>query len=626
MRLLSFLLMVLALLCVGVIATETRLLFYWPGALLLGCAGLVVALRWKMRIHFAPSDGCLLSVLVLVTYVAARCATSPVVSYAREDLFILLGAFVVYVLTCTVASHPRWRLALLWVVIALMAGNLVVGLVQFRGLWSFHVLPQFMRVFEPGRIGGFFNNPNHLAAFLSYAVFLMSGLVLFGRGGVMMKMLLGFAVMAAAMGMALTVSRGGLLALGVGGAVLLALSLWVIWRTQRQLFGRLVMGLLFITLIGGGVLGAVNAEFQARRGKSTQSVTEDVRGLIWQSAMDQHALQPWIGAGSRMFYDYCQMLRPAAMPTFWGDAQFVHNEYLQALADYGWLGLVLIMVMLWAHAGHVLRFLRWFVMEKYPRQGTVLSNTLGFAIGGLAALAAAAAHAVVEFSFHVPATALIGAMVLGLLANPGFDMEVSARFRLPGVRPAMKVLLGAASVVMIAGALWWGPADWHFAKASMAAAQGDSAAVLDELDATLERDPSNAQAYHDRGSMRLGQWKPALPESVRLRLLERARVDLEAAVKLDPTQYLYWVRLTEVHDRLGNEQAGHDAAQHAVRTGPRHEEACMALAMHLHHWGHLREAERAYLWAAHSGRENPNEELRWMDGYFRLLEDARGTP
>jgi hypothetical protein len=483
-----------------------------------------------------------------------------------------------------------------------------------------------MRVFEPGRIGGFFNNPNHLAAFLSYAVFLMSGLVLFGRGGVMMKMLLGFAVMAAAMGMALTVSRGGLLALGVGGAVLLALSLWVIWRTQRQLFGRLVMGLLFITLIGGGVLGAVNAEFQARRGKSTQSVTEDVRGLIWQSAMDQHALQPWIGAGSRMFYDYCQMLRPAAMPTFWGDAQFVHNEYLQALADYGWLGLVLIMVMLWAHAGHVLRFLRWFVMEKYPRQGTVLSNTLGFAIGGLAALAAAAAHAVVEFSFHVPATALIGAMVLGLLANPGFDMEVSARFRLPGVRPAMKVLLGAASVVMIAGALWWGPADWHFAKASMAAAQGDSAAVLDELDATLERDPSNAQAYHDRGSMRLGQWKPALPESVRLRLLERARVDLEAAVKLDPTQYLYWVRLTEVHDRLGNEQAGHDAAQHAVRTGPRHEEACMALAMHLHHWGHLREAERAYLWAAHSGRENPNEELRWMDGYFRLLEDARGTP
>lgn len=127
MRLLAFILFLLGLLITGVLGTETRLLFFWPGCLLLGLAGLVAGARWKMRIHFAPSDVCLVSVMLLTLYLVVRAAMSPVAAYAREDLFLVLGGFVTYVLSCTVASHPRWRIAIMAALVVLTVGNLVVG-------------------------------------------------------------------------------------------------------------------------------------------------------------------------------------------------------------------------------------------------------------------------------------------------------------------------------------------------------------------------------------------------------------------------------------------------------------------------------------------------------------------
>ena len=76
----------LGLLCTGVLGTETRLLFFWPGAVLLGAAAAGAALRWRWRLMFAPADVCLASVLLLAAYLVARQLTSPVTAHAREDL------------------------------------------------------------------------------------------------------------------------------------------------------------------------------------------------------------------------------------------------------------------------------------------------------------------------------------------------------------------------------------------------------------------------------------------------------------------------------------------------------------------------------------------------------------
>ena len=209
MKLLVTSLFLLALLVIGVFATETRLIFFWPGCALLGVAGLVAGLRWKLRINFPPSDVCLASVLALTLYLLGRAWLSPVEVYAREDIYIFLGCFVAYLLTATVVSHPRWRVALMVVLVMLTLGNLIVGFIHFSGNWAYHVVPGFVRTFETGRIGGFYPNPNHLAAFLSFVVFLAAGQMFFGRGGASMKLLLGFLAVASVIGIGLSMSRGG---------------------------------------------------------------------------------------------------------------------------------------------------------------------------------------------------------------------------------------------------------------------------------------------------------------------------------------------------------------------------------------------------------------------------------
>lgn len=622
MRLLSFILFVLGLLVTGVLGTETALLFFWPGCCLLGLAGLVAGGRWKMRIHFAPSDLCLGAVVLLTLYLAGRALLSPVMAYAREDLFMLLGCYVTYVLTCTVASHPRWRIGIMAALLLLVVGNLVVGFIHFSGNWTFHVVPGFARTFgEGGRIGGFFINSNHLAAFFSFVLFLALGLICFGRGGASAKLVLGFIGIAASIGMALTESRGALVGMAVGAAVFSAVGLWVIWKTQRHIFGRLILVVMVMIGLVGSVLYIVNSEYLKRRAH-VNPVTGDVRQYVWTAAEEQAAMQPVTGMGSRMFYDYCVTLRPAGMAGYHEDPLFAHNEYLQMLADYGWTGVVLLGLVVLAHAANGLRFVRWFASHKFLHTGTLLSNTLGFATGALGALAATMAHAIFEFHFHVAATAITGALVLGLLANPGFDLHDNGRLRIPGVRPFAKVLLVAASVLMMVGAVWIGPADWHAAKAGIAAARGDMQGRVDGFSAAVQRDRFNAEAWYQRGLAWIDQWKPSLPEPVRMRLLQKAADDLEQAVQLNAQHYLYATALVDVYDRLGREADALRMANTAVKAAPWHEEARLALALHLHRWRHFEEAERTYLWAWKSRKPNRADELNWMDSYQQLLKDA----
>lgn len=623
MRLLSFVFLVLGLLATGVLGTETRLLFFWPGCFLLGAAGLIAGARWKMRIHFSPNDGCLISMLVLVLYLVARAWWSPVWVYAREDLLIVLACFVTYLLTCTVASHPRWRVAILWTLVLLVAGNLAVGFIHFSGNWSFHIVPEFARTFgaEGQRIGGFFVNSNHLAAFLSLVVFLAAGLVCFGRAGASAKLLLGFICIAACIGMALTQSRGALVGLAGGMLVLGATGFWILWQTQRHILGRLLTGISLVVLLGGSVLYLVNAEFQKRRA-TANPITHDVRLDIWKAALGQHAMNPAFGMGARMFYDYGNTLRPPEMPVHQQEPQFAHNEYVQLLADYGWVGLALAGIMIAVHVAHGWRFLRWFVQHKYLHSGTLMSDTAGFSVGALAALAATLTHAVFEFHLHVPATAVLSALVLGLLANPGFDQMQQTLRAVPGSRLVSKGFLVIASLAMMVGAAWYGPAEWLGDKAQLAAKRKDMQERMECLDEAVRRDGHNPRLLYLRAQAHLDQWKPSLPKSVQDRILDRAAQDLKAALSLNPQHYLYATLLTDVSDRLGREDEGLKAAQQAVKVAPQHEEARLALALHLHRWQHFAEAEKAYIWASSASLRNQAGEFGWGDGYQQLLKDA----
>jgi O-antigen ligase len=617
---LTTVLFLLSLLLTGVLATETGLLFFWPGAILLGLTGFLTAARWRIRLSFAPSDLCLLSALLFTAYLSARCLSSPVVQYAREDLFVILGAFVAYLTTATAVSHPRWRLSIIAVLMLLVLGNLAVGFIQFSGQWAFHVVPGFARSFGEGRVGGFFNNANHLAAFLLMAASAAGGLLCFGRSGASVRIMLGFICLASGIGMALTQSRGGFLAACVAAAVFAALALSMVWSTQRWLFGKLLIGALFLSCLGGAVLYQVGAESMKKRFVQRRP-DKDVRTPIWDTALIQHSLSPVVGAGARMFTDHGITHRSALMQSRDLDPIFVHNEYLQLLADYGWIGLALGLVAIAIHLLQGLRFLRWFAREKFPHTSTLQSNTLGLAIGAMAGLVGVLVHALVEFHFHVAAVAVTAAVLAGLLANPGFDAETQ-RIRLPFIRPLSKVALLLAGAGLLFGSYQQAVADYAAAQANLAASQGDMAEQVDRLSQAIALYPQAPEPHYRRGLAWMDQWRPDLPATVAERLLNKAVADFQNATALAPTHYLYPLALADAHDALRNEAAATAAIQQALRAAPWHEESRLGLAIHLHRWQRFPEAERAYLWARQARMLNSDDTMRWNDGYGTLMRDA----
>lgn len=614
---------ILALLITGVLGTETRLLFFWPGAALLGIAGLLATLKWRLRVLFPPSDVCLATVLLFSAYILGRAIVSPVAAYAREDVVILLGCLVTYVLTVTAASHPRWRITLIVCLLVLVVGNLAVGSVHLSGNWSFHILPTFLRGTEAGRIGGFFVNPNHLGAFLSFVLFLSLGWLCFGRGGAALKLWLGFMIVAMAVGMSLTVSRGALLGLAAGGLVYAVLVLWIVWQTQRHFFWSLLGGGLVVVLLAGAVLWKVNDEFLRQR-LENHSMTDDIRFGIWDTAAVQFQQYPLLGAGARMFYDGGIKYRSEKISTWLSEPQFAHNEFLQLLADYGVVGFAFLLIMLAAHGLNALRFLRWFVREKFILTGRVLSMNLALCLGALSALVATLVHALLEFHYHVPATAMVGALVLGLLANPGFEAMQRPLMRVIGIRVATKIALGCSACALLAGFWIIGRGDYALVQARLAEARKDPKAYAQHLDEAAKVDPQNGEVLYLRGIQILdtptsndaGETKASMAVAI---------TNLQKAVALNPYNYLYHLALADGLDAVGKHDEALQSIRKALMEAPYHEEARLALGMHWHRLGLWNEAEKAYLWASKSRAMNQEGVLNWYAGYQILLKDVAAS-
>lgn len=617
MQQMAFILFNLALVITGALGTETRLLFFWPGVIAIGFAGLMAALKWRLKILFPPADKCLLMTLVCAIFMVGRAAFSPVVYQAREDVIILLAAWVVYGLTITLVSHPRSRLVLMVSLLVLVMVNLAVGSIHLSGDWGFHIVPDFMRAAEGGRIGGLFVNANHLAAFLSMVLFLAAGWLCFGRGGAALKLWLAFMVVAMTLGMSLTISRGALFGLAVGACVFTVLGLWVVWQTQRQYFWSLIGGIAAALVLGGALLWKVNEEYLRTR-ISNHSVASDIRTEIWKSALTQFSLSPNLGAGARMYYQGGTQYRSPGLATWTPEAFFAHNEYLQMLADYGWVGLALLLLVIILHLSNGLKFIHWFVFEKFMRTGRVLSMNLAICLGSISALAATLAHAFVEFHFHVPATAMMGAVLLGLLANPGFEQMQKPLRRIPGVRVMTKVLLGVSALILLASSWQYGRADYAFAKAAVAARHKDAEGQRQLLDQVTKLDPHNGDAFYQRALHTLDKLS-ADDRASQKEALQLAATDLETAMALNPYKYLYPLAYADVCDAQMKPEKARELITKAIQLAPLHEEPRLALAVHHHRVGHFAEAESCYLWARMSNAMNPPGVANWQTSYALLL-------
>jgi O-antigen ligase len=201
-------------------------------------------------------------------------------------------------------------------------------------------------------------------------------------------------------------SRPPQTALAVGALVaglLVAVGMTVL---GRRAIAVVVVGIAVMAavLLPRVLAGAPSAILDARA-----SVASSDRVQAARAAFRVVELRPWTGAG------------PGRAALYWVGAdgrtltiQYVHNEYLQVLAELGTIGLGLLLALLVAVARMVWR-------------GRELVGTPATWAGVAAGLCALAVHSGLDFLWHLPAIPLTGAVLAGLTAPPLQERRQSAQ-------------------------------------------------------------------------------------------------------------------------------------------------------------------------------------------------------
>lgn len=262
---------------------------------------------------------------------------------------------------------------------------------------------------------GQFANPNFFAGFLTPAVLLVLAAAFLQPADFKPWMwTLALALVTAAIGGALlaTGSRGGLLSLGVGLGVFVVLLALRGQARNGAGWGRLVILMVALGLVALGTSGALRGRGGMGQGGEThtllpaelcpealQSSTAEsnrFRVLTWRGALAMGGKRPVTGWGPGSFE-----------PSFERHAiadytRHAHNTYLQLFAEEGAAApvlLVLLGLVALVNLIHLPRTAEWGLLPG---------------VGG--ALAAAAAHNVVDSLLYIPANALLFWTLLGLAA------------------------------------------------------------------------------------------------------------------------------------------------------------------------------------------------------------------
>jgi O-antigen ligase/tetratricopeptide (TPR) repeat protein len=241
---------------------------------------------------------------------------------------------------------------------------------------------------------------------------------------------------------ALSLSRGGLLALLGAACFCLALGLWRSRRFAPAGSVALVAALTLLVLTAFGF-----TRIQARLATVWGGAAFENRIPLWSRLLPSVADFPLLGTGYGTFDFVEQMARGPGATTGYL-FQHAHNDYLEALLEGGAVRLVLslLAIALVCRAG----------VRAYARNAG--RPTGGHVLGALFGFTAVLIHSFVDFGLHIPAIALLTAVVCAQLdalgqgtrgARPaGAEAALPAgeySFRLGGLAP----LAGAVAVVVL---------------------------------------------------------------------------------------------------------------------------------------------------------------------------------
>lgn len=471
---------------------------------------------------------------------------------------------------------------------------------------------------------GSYVNHNHFAGLMMIGALLAAGLA-WGharqaRQATPLAVALGGLALALSATLLASRSRGGLLALLFGLAVLGACLAWLApgvtgsdVASQRQAVPRRGLracgvALVLVLFVGGFAWAVVPPETRSHLLSVLTGTRDSSRGYRIDVAIDTLRLwwqRPLFGWGLGAFPDAFPAVKRGH-----GELRTTHAESdaLEFLAEAGLAGF----------AG-----LAWLLLLVARRLGERLNQghdmrLKGLAAGTLAALAAQAVHLCVDFDLRLPANALAVSALLGLAATGRQARRTSDAADQPEVPPAPPGTPRQAVLLTLALAALAGASGWRAwgAWALEQQAHLPVARQLAALDRVVRWHPYLAEARRARARAWLAQVRATRPESTAR--LGRAERDLRAAVALRPRWGEAWAELALVSDRRGELAAARTAADRAITYDPTHTGIGIARARLLgRHGEHAAALDQLRASMAFS------QEFRWPEALGQALQITR---
>ena len=221
-----------------------------------------------------------------------------------------------------------------WILLLLAVTGGIVGLIT--GVTSGGQEQQLvgMGAEATGRAAGSFGHPNLLAVFLATALAAAGAVMVGGRP--QFRPVAAAAFVAALAGLALTLSRGGLLAAGAAVAVML------IYRPFRRMaLVALTVGAVALLIAGADVLGSTQSvDLVTKRLESVQYASqEDPRSALWRGTPEIIGDHPLVGVGAGQFSSASAAYGLRDPFSEYQPFEHAHSIPLTVAAELGLLGL-----------------------------------------------------------------------------------------------------------------------------------------------------------------------------------------------------------------------------------------------------------------------------------------------
>ncbi len=367
---------------------------------------------WIIRLWLIPRPRLLWppicwAVAAFTLYALARYLTSPIEYVARQEfIMILVYAFLFYAVICNLHRQESIQT----ITFSLLALAMVISSVA---IYQFVTnSDRVWHVFKPYamRASGTYISPNHLGGFLEMLLPLALAYTVIGRLKPVVKVGLGYIALVILAGIAVTVSRGAWFSTAL--ALIMFFVLLFFHRTYR--LPSFVF--LFLFLAAGGFFFPKTFTFQmgikrlVRNGK----IDDDLRFELWRPTFKVWRENPWFGGGPNHFNYRFRKYRPEIIQL---QPDRAHNDLLNTFADFGIVGVVLVVGTLILLAIGVVR--TWSYVRAGPKDigGKTTSNKYAVVIGASLGLCAILFHSMVDFNLHIPANALIAVTLMAILSS-----------------------------------------------------------------------------------------------------------------------------------------------------------------------------------------------------------------